>query len=309
MEAPDPRKVLKEKGIRPRKSLGQHFMVSPRGLRAILEALDLRASDVVVEVGAGTGFLTIPLAARVSKVIAVEIDRRLAQVLREVCAPFPNVTVVEGDVLSFPPAALLERGGCAGMEYKLAGNLPYYITSAILRHFLENRPRPSLAVVTVQKEVAQRILAPPGEMSLLSVSVRLYARAELVEYLPAGAFFPPPEVDSAVIRLETFPEPPIPPEEESGFFSLVRAGFSGKRKTLRNALQKGLSLPKGEAEKLLAEAGISPERRAETLSVEEWLRLWEKFRTRPPFAGGRDECIMQENRGHPEGCESVPGAG
>ncbi len=280
MEAPDPRKILKERGIRPRKSLGQHFMVSPRGLKAILEALNPQPQDVVVEVGAGTGFLTIPLAARVAKVIAVEIDRRLAETLREICAGFPNVTVVEGDILDFPPAVLLERGGCAGKPYKLAGNLPYYVTSAILRHFLENTPRPSLAVVTVQKEVAQRILAPPGEMSLLSVSVRVYSRPELVTYLPPGAFFPPPEVDSAVLKLEMLPEPLISGEEESSFFTLVRAGFSGKRKTLRNALQKSLSLARDEAERLLLEAGISPERRAETLSVEEWLRLWEMFKER-----------------------------
>ncbi len=278
MEAPDPRRLLKEKGIRPRKSLGQHFMVSPKGLRAILEALDPQPYDVVVEIGAGTGVLTVPLANRVAKVIAVEIDRRLADVLREVCAGLSNVVIVEGDVLDFSPAALLERGECTGVLYKLTGNLPYYITSAVLRHFLENKPRPSVAVVTVQKEVAQRIMALPGDMSLLSVSVRLYSRPELVAHLPSGAFFPPPEVDSAVVRLEMLSEPLIPEEETEGFFRLVKAGFSGKRKTLRNALQKGLSLPRDKVENLLAEAGLSPDRRAETLSLEEWIKLWEKFK-------------------------------
>jgi len=280
LEAPDPRKILKEKGIRPRKSLGQHFMVSLRGLKVILEALEPKPDDVVIEIGAGTGFLTLPLASKVAKVIAVEIDRRLVEVLRELCAGLSNVVIVEGDILKTTPAALLEQGECAGRPYKLVGNLPYYITSAILRHFLENKPKPSLAVVTVQKEVAQRILALPGEMSLLSVSVRLYARPELASYIPAGAFFPPPEVDSAVVKLEILPEPLIPEEEEPGFFSLVRAGFGGKRKTLRNALRRGLGLPSEEVEELLREAGISPERRAETLSIEEWLRLWEKLKVK-----------------------------
>jgi len=255
-------------------------MVSLRGLKVILEALEPKPDDVVIEIGAGTGFLTLPLASKVAKVIAVEIDRRLAEVLRELCAGLSNVVIVEGDILKTTPAALLEQGECAGRPYKLVGNLPYYITSAILRHFLENKPKPSLAVVTVQKEVAQRILALPGEMSLLSVSVRLYARPELVSYIPAGAFFPPPEVDSAVVKLEILPEPLIPEEEEPGFFSLVRAGFGGKRKTLRNALRRGLGLPSEEVEELLREAGISPERRAETLSIEEWLKLWEKLKVK-----------------------------
>ncbi len=280
METLDPRKILKEKGIRPRKSLGQHFMVSLRGLKAILEALDPQPNDVVIEVGAGTGFLTLPLASRVAKVIAVEIDRRLVKVLQELCANLPNVVIVEGDILETTPAVLLEQGRCIGKPYKLVGNLPYYITSAVLRHFLENKPRPSLAVVTVQREVAQRIMALPGEMSLLSVSVRVYARPELVTYIPSGAFFPPPEVDSAVVKLEILPEPLIPEEEEEGFFALVKAGFSGKRKTLRNALRKGLSLPPEGVEKLLREANISPERRAETLSIEEWLKLWEGLKVK-----------------------------
>ncbi|MCS7286710.1 MAG: 16S rRNA (adenine(1518)-N(6)/adenine(1519)-N(6))-dimethyltransferase RsmA [Anaerolineae bacterium] len=278
MEAQDPRKILKEKGIRPRKSLGQHFMISPTGMRKIMEALAPCPQDVIVEVGAGTGFLTVPLAQRVAKVIAVEIDRRLVEVLREVCAVLPNVTIVEGDVLEFPPGALLEQGRCAGVPYKLAGNLPYYIASAILRHFLENTPRPSVIVVTVQKEVAQKILAHPGEMSLLSVSVRLYSRPELITYLPPGAFFPPPEVDSAVVRLEVLPEPLVPAGEEEGFFRIVKAGFGGKRKTLRNAFKRGLGLPAEVVERLLTEAGINPERRAETLTIEEWIKIWETSR-------------------------------
>jgi len=278
MEVPDPRKILKERGIKPRKRLGQHFMVSPKGLKVIIEALDLQPQDVVVEIGAGTGFLTIPLARRGAKVIAVEIDRRLTAVLRELCADLPNVVIVEGDVLEFQPAMILEQGKCAGMPYKLVGNLPYYITSAIVRHFLENSPRPSLAVLTVQKEVAQRILASPGEMSVLSVSVRVYARPEFVTYLPPGAFFPPPEVESAVIKLKTLPEPLIPEEEREGFFQLVKAGFGGKRKTLRNALKRGLGLSAEVIGKLLNDAGIDPERRAETLSVEEWLNLWGKLK-------------------------------
>lgn len=243
-----------------------------------MEALAPCPQDVIVEVGAGTGFLTIPLAQKVAKVIAIEIDRRLVEVLREVCAVLPNVIIVEGDVLEFSPGALLEQGGCAEVPYKLTGNLPYYIASAILRHFLENTPRPSVIVVTVQKEVAQKILAHPGEMGLLSVSVRLYSRPELITYLPPSAFFPPPEVDSAVVKLEVLPEPLVPAGEEEVFFRIVRAGFGGKRKTLRNALKRGLGFPAEVVERLLTEAGINPERRAETLTIEEWIKLWETSR-------------------------------
>ncbi|RLC81076.1 MAG: ribosomal RNA small subunit methyltransferase A [Chloroflexi bacterium] len=278
MRVLDARKILREKGIRPRKSLGQNFLVSPRGLRAILEAAELRDSDVVVEIGAGIGTLTVPLAERVGKVIAVEIDRRLVEILEEICAGYPNVLLVQGDVLDFSLRQLLEQGGCPQGPCKAVGNLPYYVTSAILRHFLENTPRPSLMVVTVQKEVAQRMAASPGEMSLLSVSVQFYSKPRIVCHLPAGAFYPPPEVDSAVVKLEVLPEPRLPPEEEQVFFRIVRAGFGERRKTLRNSLSRGLNLPVTQVEEALAAASIDPQRRAESLSVEEWLALYEKLR-------------------------------
>jgi len=289
---PDPRKVLRDRGIKPRKGLGQNFLISQRGLRAILEAAELGNDDVVVEVGAGCGNLTIPLAEKAGKVIAVELDPRLVEVLEELCEGYPNVSVVRGDVLDFAPGQLLELAGRPQGPYKVIGNLPYYITSAILRHFLENTPRPSLMVVTVQREVAQRMVAVPGEMSLLSVSVQFYSRPRIVHRLPPGAFYPPPEVESAVVRLEVLPEPPLPPEEEKDFFRLVRAGFGERRKTLRNSLSRGLGLPAEEVEAMLRAASIDPQRRAETLSLEEWLRLFESAKAARPGGVGCPTIIF-----------------
>ena len=277
----DVKRILREKGIRPRKSLGQNFLVSRRGMEAILEAADLSEDDVVVEVGAGCGNLTMLLAERAGCVVAVEIDPRLVEVLGEVCEPYPNVVIVRGNILDFSPAELLAKAGEAAearKPYKVVGNLPYYITSAILRHFLEGKPRPGLMVVTVQREVAQRIAARPGQMSLLSVSVQFYARPRIVLKLPARAFYPPPEVDSAVVKLEVLETPPLSEEEAAVFFRIVQAGFAERRKTLRNSLGRGLGLPTGELERALRDAGVEPGRRAETLSVEEWLRLYRHLR-------------------------------
>jgi 16S rRNA (adenine1518-N6/adenine1519-N6)-dimethyltransferase len=165
----------------------------------------------------------------------------------------------------------------AGSPYKVVANLPYYITSAALRHVLEARQRPTLAVVMVQKEVAERICAEPGEMSLLAVSVQFYAHPRLVHRVPAGAFFPPPKVDSAVLRLEVYPEPAAPNVPPKRFFQVARAGFGQKRKQLGNSLSAGLALPKAQVQAALQAAGIDPARRAETLSLEEWGRLCERM--------------------------------
>ena len=262
--------LLREHGLRPRKRLGQNFLLDPGALKRIVEAADLSAGDAVVEVGAGVGNLTRLLAAQASTVVAVELDDRLVEILREQVAGLTNVRVVHGDVLS------IRDFGFAHRAYKVAGNLPYYITSAVLRHFLEGRPRPALMVVTVQREVAERIVAEPGDMSLLAVSVQFYGRPRIVARIPAGSFYPPPQIDSAIVRIDVGAEPQVNLDEdvsEGAFFRVVRAGFSQRRKTLRNSLSGGLGLDPALVQERLREAGVDPRRRAETLSLQEWAAI------------------------------------
>jgi len=256
--------LLRSHGLQPNKRLGQSFLADPAVLGRIADAAGLQPDDVVLEVGAGLGTLTRLLAERAGRVLAVEIDDGLLKVLREQVAGLANVQIVPGDILRVPLFGLAPRG------YKLVGNVPYYITSAILRRFLEEAPRPSLLVVTVQREVAERIVAQPGDMSLLAVSVQFYGQPQIVARIPAGAFYPPPEVDSAVLRVVVSEQPAVPGVDERAFFRAVRAGFGQKRKTLRNSLRAGLVLDSGHVAAALARAGIDPERRAETLSLEEW---------------------------------------
>lgn len=262
--------LLRAHGLRPRKRLGQNFLVDPVALGRIVDAADLDGDDAVVEVGAGVGNLTRLLAERAGQVVAVEVDERLVELLREQVSDLPNVEVLHGDVLS------ISDFGFPHLGYAVVGNLPYYITSAVLRHFLEGRPRPQRLVVTVQREVAHRIVAEPGDMSLLAVSVQFYGQPQIVARIPAGAFYPSPQVDSAVIRIAIGPSPGValgPGVGEKEFFRVVRAGFSQKRKMLRNSLGAGLGLSSAEAEAALLQAGIDPRRRAETLGLEEWAAL------------------------------------
>jgi 16S rRNA (adenine1518-N6/adenine1519-N6)-dimethyltransferase len=262
--------LLRARGLHPVKRLGQNFLVDPVALARIVDAAGLDAGDAVVEVGAGVGNLTRLLAERAGQVLAVEVDERLVELLREEVADLPNVSVLHDDVLS------VSDFGFPHLGYVVVGNLPYYITSAVLRHFLEGRPRPSRLVVTVQREVAQRVVAEPGDMSLLAVSVQFYGRPEIVARIPAGAFYPAPQVDSAVLRIAVDPAPRLALTqgiEERSFFQVVRAGFSQKRKTLRNSLSGGLRLSRDEVEAALRRAGVDPRRRAETLGLEEWAQL------------------------------------
>jgi 16S rRNA (adenine1518-N6/adenine1519-N6)-dimethyltransferase len=270
--------MLRRLDLRARKSLGQHFLIDREVLERVASAAGLAANDTVIEVGPGLGVLTRELAVRAGRVVAVELDNRLASILNRTLAPFENVTIVNRDILKIEPAALLEetRGKSAG--YEVVANLPYYITSAVIRHFLEARLRPRLMVVMVQKEVARAIVAEAGRMSLLSVSVQFYGRPEIVSYVAAGCFYPPPEVDSAILKINVYPRPLMAEEDASSFFELVRAGFSAPRKQLVNSLAQGLGLAKAEVLPLLERAGIMPRRRAESLNMEEWQRLWQVWK-------------------------------
>lgn len=264
--------LLKHFHIQPRKSLGQNFLVEPAGLLKVIDAAELSGSEEVLEIGAGLGSLTYLLAQTCARVTAVEIDRHLLEPLAEALKPFTNVQIVHGDILELDPANLVSRE-----NYVVVANIPYYITSAIIRHLLEASPKPSRVILTIQKEVAQRILARDGKMSLLSLSVFVFGEPEIVGTIPAGSFFPAPDVDSAVLRIRLYPEPLISASQLDQFFKLAHAGFGQKRKTLRNSLSAGLSLPTGEVEARLLKADIDPSRRAETLSMAEWAKLVDSF--------------------------------
>ena len=260
--------ILRAHGLRPDKGLGQNFLQDDSALRKIVTIADVSKTDTVLEIGPGIGSLTRYLAMAAGQVIAVELDESLIPVLRSVLKAWGNVRVIHGDITRLNPSDLIEEE-----DYSVVANIPYYITSAIMRHMLESHPRPRRLVLTIQKEVAQRICALPGEMSLLALSVQVFGRAEIAAAIPAEAFFPKPKVDSAVIRVDIFPEPAIPARQLDSFFRLAKAGFGQKRKTLRNSLSAGLAISTAETEELLNAAGIDPKRRAETLSVPEWGKL------------------------------------
>lgn len=264
--------LLKKYGLRPHKGLGQNFLQDPFALEKIVSAAEIRPEDTVLEIGPGLGSLTRYLAASAKEVIAVELDQHLLPPLKAVLAPYPNVRLIQGDILELSPAELVPQ-----QDYLVAANIPYYITSAVIRHLLESNPRPRRIVFTIQKEVARRICEKPGDMSLLALSVQVYGRPHIAAYIPAGAFFPAPNVDSAVLVIDIYPAPLIPEQFLESFFKLIKAGFSQKRKTLRNSLSSGLSISPASAVDLLEGAGIDPQRRAETLSIEEWQRLAEKI--------------------------------
>jgi 16S rRNA (adenine1518-N6/adenine1519-N6)-dimethyltransferase len=249
----------------PKKSLGQHWLFDSKSLGAICDEAEVSPSDTVLEIGPGLGPLTVELAARASQVVAVELDERLA---RELPARVPahNLTVVQGDILKFDLSQLP-----AG--YKVVANVPYYVTSLIIRALLESPTPPELAVLLVQKEVAARLAAKPGDMSVLAVSAQLYAEVTLGPVITADKFDPPPKVDSQVVALKRHARPLFSGLDTKAFFKVVKAGFSEKRKTLRNSLSGGLAIKKEEAETLLKKAGIDPSARAEALSLEQWRRL------------------------------------
>jgi 16S rRNA (adenine1518-N6/adenine1519-N6)-dimethyltransferase len=279
-------------GIHPKKGLGQNFLVDSAHRAHIVAAAELTPDDTVLEIGPGLGVLTDLIAAQAGRVIAVELDDRLIPLLRQRFASQPHVTIIHGDILKLDIGALISepanqqisesanqrisesrntQHAIRNTQYKVIANLPYYITSAAIRHLLEAAPPPpERLVLTVQREVAERMVASPPEMSLLALGVQFYCTGQIVGRIPAGAFYPVPKVDSAVVRLDRRREAAAPGVTAEAFFHVARAGFSQPRKQLRNSFAAGLGVPPAQAEAWLAAAGIAPQRRAETLTLAEW---------------------------------------
>jgi 16S rRNA (adenine1518-N6/adenine1519-N6)-dimethyltransferase len=264
--------LLLQYGIQPKKSLGQNFLFDSNIINQIIDLACITPETPILEIGAGPGNLTRVLAARAGRVVAIELDQRFMPLLERAGSTFPNLEVIHADILSLDLDGLMRAAG-----YVVVANLPYYITSAVIRKLLETNLKPARLALTVQKEVALRICAKAGELSMLAVSVLVYGQPRLALTIPAGAFYPVPKVDSAVVMIDTHPSPLLPAEELTLFFRIVKAGFSQKRKMLRNTLSAGIHLKIPECELLLKSAGIDPARRAQTLEPAEWVKLTREF--------------------------------
>lgn len=251
--------------VRPKKELGQHWLTDRFILSEIADAAGIEQKDTVLEIGPGLGTLTSELLKRAWKVVAVEFDRDLATKLPGQY-PGKNLTVLNEDILSFDLDTLPN-------DYVVVANVPYYITSKIVQKLMTASNKPRVAVLLVQKEVAQRIAAKPGDMSILAISAQVYAEASLGIEVPREYFTPPPKVDSQVVILQTRDEPLITPNEDQAFFRIVKAGFSAKRKKLRSSLSGGLNMEKSDVETLLKDRDISADFRAEDVSIEQWKSL------------------------------------
>ncbi|TYP57372.1 16S rRNA (adenine(1518)-N(6)/adenine(1519)-N(6))-dimethyltransferase RsmA [Thermosediminibacter litoriperuensis] len=267
------RAIMREFGIRPSKRLGQHFLVDEAPLNKMLEAARLQESDEVLEIGPGLGVLTLELCRRAKKVVAVEKDPNLIPVLEKLTKSYKNICLLREDVLKLDMDQL-RREYFEG-EFKVVANLPYYITSPVIMKIINNRHLIKMAVIMVQKEVAQRLAAAPGskDYGILSIAAQLYAGVDLICHVGRSAFLPPPKVDSAVVRLVLKDGPVVPLKDERLFFRVVEAAFGERRKTVRNSLISRLGLSPGDVEEALGRAGIDGTRRAETLTIQEFAAL------------------------------------
>ncbi len=269
-DTPSIKQLLKQYDLKPQKGLGQNFLIDEGALARVVSAAGIGPEDTVLEIGPGLGSLTHLLVNTARRVVAVELDMHLVAALEDIFKDTPNLELVAGDILEVNLNQLFTEPG-----YLVVANIPYYITSALIRHLLEAQNPPQRLVLTVQKEVAQRICAAVGSLSLLALSVQVYGQPKIADRIPAGAFYPAPKIDSAVVRIDLYPEPVVPRERLDLFFRLTKAGFSQKRKTLQNSVSAGMHWDKEETARLLNEAGIEPQRRAQNVSLDEWVRLVE----------------------------------
>ncbi len=266
--------LLKKYNLRALKQLGQHFLVDKKVLIKIVGAAKLNKGDTVLEIGPGLGILTEALAEKAGKVIAIEIDKGLVKYLEKRFKDHQNLEIIHENILKLRTKDLASRLGSKNkFNYKVVANLPYYITSRVIRHFLEAEIKPNLIVFLVQKEVAERIIAEPPKMSLLSISCQFYGEPEIVDFVPQDSFWPKPEIESAILRIKVYKKPKVKVKDKKLFFRVVKAGFSNKRKQLHNALAGGLHISNQKAKGLLKKSGIDPARRAQTLNLEEWAKI------------------------------------
>lgn len=262
--------LLAKYETRPSKLMGQNFLIDQATLDKIIQAAQLNASDIVLEIGPGIGTLTQELAKKAKNVIAIEKDREMLEILKETLQNYQNVKLIEGNALTIPYPL-------DAKPYKVVANIPYYLTSPLIRKFLEKGHRPDSMILMVQKEVAQRICAKPGDMSILAVSVQFYAKPEIISYVKKEHFWPSPKVDSAIIKIT--PKASIGKKIDADvFFNIVKAGFSHPRKQLLNNLSTSLKIDREKASDWLSKNNISPLQRAQTLSIEDWVKLVDSFR-------------------------------
>jgi 16S rRNA (adenine1518-N6/adenine1519-N6)-dimethyltransferase len=263
------KEILRELSLSPRKGLGQNFLIDQRLVNTIIEAADIKSADIIIEIGPGLGIVTQPILQTARKVIAVELDQKLAIALEQKIQN-PSFTVIYGDARKVDVDAI-----SSNMRYKLVANLPYYAASPILRHFLESHNHPTKVVAMLQREVAQNIVAEPGNMSLMSVGIQLYGKPTIVTYVPPSAFYPKPKVTSAIIHIDVYNEPLLKLDNRDAFFKIVRAGFSAPRKQLHNSLSYGLQISQKQAMLIIEKAYITPTRRPATLTLHEWKDLYD----------------------------------
>ena len=275
--------LIKKTGLKPDKLKGQNFCIDEELLKEIVKAADVSGKDTVLEVGAGFGFLTTELLKKAKKVIAVEMDSKLVKVLKQLEKFNDNLEIIEGDILQIPrnKFQVTKKSQIPNLKfqnYKIVANLPYSITSTFLKKFLTGELKPESMTLLIQKEVAQRICARAGQMSLLALSVQLYAQPKIIRFVSKNSFWPKPKVDSAILQIDKIGGFPYQSQvEEQKFWQVLKIGFSAKRKTLENNLANGFYLPKEKARQIIVQAGLKPISRAQELSLAEWLRLAKSF--------------------------------
>ena len=287
------RRLMGTERLRPKKSLSQNFLTDPEALDAIVAAADLQAGEAVVEVGPGLGALTRRLISAGCRVLSVELDARLAAYLRRELGGVPRFDLIERDALALDPADCFP-----GERFKLVANIPYHITSPLLHHFLEGEHTPELTVLLIQREVAERVAAPPGDMSYLSVFVQHLTAAEVVAMVPRTSFEPAPAVDSAILRLRRRDNPLVEPAARESFYRVVQAGFRQRRKQIHNGLSRELPVDRPDVEAALAACVVDPDRRPQTLTVEEWVCLTRRLGHRLEEAAGAAGSHPTEEGGH-----------
>jgi len=277
MQNPTPgniRQILKQISGSPIKGLGQNFLIDQNILKKIVQVSEISQDDTVLEIGAGLGSLTYYLCQKAKRVVAIEIDKKFIPLLQNRFSQNANCAIIHGDILKTDIQQIIPED-----EYLVVANIPYYITSSLFRHILNSSSKPKRIILTIQHEVAQRICTSSGKMSILALSIQIFGKPEILFQIKPGAFYPPPKVDSSVVKVDLYENPLIDNHLQPLFFQLIKSGFGKKRKTISNSLSSGMKQDKKAVQDLLKNIGIDPHRRAETLSIPEWKILsetWQK---------------------------------